>query len=145
MSSRVILKNGLNGFRKKSEGSVYRSKTKPPRKPLLLDESTSVQGLLKKGFRPIDSYPQIHKYIQPDVVQPPVARLSHGLEKVLFSSGVHRIINPSTGKYNFPRYLQKLHHPDLIDYDKMPPFRTPSVDDVCGYPFPFNFILGHVK
>lgn len=145
MSSQVsssLSRNAQNILRKRSEGSVYRSNLKPPKRPLVIDKDLSVSTLLNKGFKQIPTRPKVYEYVQPlDGAQVPIATLSHGLERALFSSGVHRLRDPVTNQYNFPPYLEKLHHPDTIDYDKMPPFKTPSVDEVLLFLDPILFTL----
>ena len=59
-----------------------------------------------------------------------IARLTHGLDIALRQPGVHFVKDPATGDFNFPPYVGRLHHPNEVDYNRMPPFITTSKDNV---------------
>ncbi|KAI9190276.1 hypothetical protein H9P43_001709 [Blastocladiella emersonii ATCC 22665] len=67
-----------------------------------------------------------------DMVKPPaevrVAELRHGLDRVLFNPGVHFLQDPRSGVYNFDPYLQRIAHPDDVNFDTFPPYITASKD-----------------
>ncbi|KAJ3049713.1 hypothetical protein HK097_009318 [Rhizophlyctis rosea] len=56
-------------------------------------------------------------------------RLAHGLEKVLFTPGIHHLKDPDTGQYNFDPYLQDIMQPEDFDFDTLPPYITASQDE----------------
>lgn len=57
-----------------------------------------------------------------------VAKLAHGLDRVLFNPGVHWLRDEHTGMYNYTRKLQHVLDVDLFDYDTLPPYITSSRD-----------------
>ncbi|KAJ1805261.1 hypothetical protein LPJ56_005413, partial [Coemansia sp. RSA 2599] len=63
-----------------------------------------------------------------------VPKLRHGLERVLFSPGVHCLEDPHSGVYNFDPYIRNITQPDEFDYDKLTPYITSSKDEtLMGY------------
>lgn len=76
----------------------------------------------------IDSFTQHRpQRILPD--QALVAKLSHGLERVLFSPGVHWMRCPRTGVYNFDPSLSHMPEVDSFNYEMgVPPFVPASED-----------------
>ncbi|KAJ2594613.1 hypothetical protein GGF39_004145, partial [Coemansia sp. RSA 1721] len=58
-----------------------------------------------------------------------VPRLEHGLERVLFSPGVHCLEDPHSGVYNFDPYIRNITQPEEFDYDKLTPYITSSKDE----------------
>ncbi|KAK0544455.1 hypothetical protein OC846_004850 [Tilletia horrida] len=58
-----------------------------------------------------------------------IAKLAHGLDRVLFNPGVHWLRDPRTGIYNYPPALRNVLDPDLFDYDALPPYITSSEDN----------------
>ncbi|KAJ2904004.1 hypothetical protein GGI21_004356, partial [Coemansia aciculifera] len=59
---------------------------------------------------------------------PRVPKLGHGLERVLFSPGVHCLQDPHSGVYNFDPYIRNITQPAEFDYDKLTPYITSSKD-----------------
>ncbi|KAJ1991838.1 hypothetical protein EDC05_003193 [Coemansia umbellata] len=59
---------------------------------------------------------------------PRVPKLAHGLERVLFSPGVHCLQDPNSGVYNFNPYVRDITQPADFDYDKLTPYITSSQD-----------------
>lgn len=57
-----------------------------------------------------------------------VAKLSHGLDKVLFSPGIHWLQDSETGKFNYEPHLRDVLDVDLFDYSALPPYVTSSKD-----------------
>ncbi|KAJ2691768.1 hypothetical protein H4R19_006292, partial [Coemansia spiralis] len=57
-----------------------------------------------------------------------VPRLGHGLERVLFSPGVHILQDPNSGVYNFDPYIRNITQPVDFDFDKLTPYITSSKD-----------------
>ncbi|KAJ2667431.1 hypothetical protein IW148_000126 [Coemansia sp. RSA 1199] len=57
-----------------------------------------------------------------------VPRLAHGLERVLFSPGVHLLQDPNSRVYNFDPYIRGITQPDEFDFDKLTPYITSSKD-----------------
>ncbi|KAJ2684690.1 hypothetical protein IWW39_004757 [Coemansia spiralis] len=65
---------------------------------------------------------------------PRVPKLGHGLERVLFSPGVHCLQDPHSGVYNFDPYIRDITQPADFDYDKLTPYITSSKDKtLMGY------------
>jgi hypothetical protein len=64
--------------------------------------------------------------IAPDLTH--VARLSHKLDHVLRSPGVHLLRDPGTQRFNFDPYLAKIHQPRELDLRALPPFTPASRD-----------------
>ncbi|KAG6877748.1 hypothetical protein C0993_004251 [Termitomyces sp. T159_Od127] len=67
-----------------------------------------IEGLLE----PSDS-PTLES-VEPPSEQYPIARLSHGLERVLFNPGIHWLQDPRSKVYNFPPYLEMI--PKVTDF-----------------------------
>ncbi|ORX73734.1 Pet127-domain-containing protein [Linderina pennispora] len=57
-----------------------------------------------------------------------VPKLAHGLERVLFSPGVHCLQDPHSHVYNFDPYIRNITQPAEFDYDKLTPYITSSKD-----------------
>ncbi|KAJ2345833.1 hypothetical protein GGF43_005122, partial [Coemansia sp. RSA 2618] len=57
-----------------------------------------------------------------------VPRLAHGLQRVLFSPGVHLLQDPNSRVYNFDPYIRSITQPDEFDFDKLTPYITSSKD-----------------
>ncbi|KAK6201393.1 mitochondrial protein Pet127-domain-containing protein, partial [Scheffersomyces amazonensis] len=55
-----------------------------------------------------------------------IPNLSHGLERVLFSPGVHFLQDPRTKVFNFSPYLKKIVDRKDFDFDSLPPFQPVS-------------------
>lgn len=57
-----------------------------------------------------------------------VAKLAHGLDRVLFNPGVHWLRDQRTGIYNYDPRLRQVLDVDLFDYNALPPYQPPSHD-----------------
>lgn len=57
-----------------------------------------------------------------------VAKLAHGLDRVLFNPGVHWLRDQRTGIYNYEPRLRHVLDVDLFDYNALPPYQPPSTD-----------------
>lgn len=121
-----------------SSSSYSAERTKPPQ------HSQPQSQQKKKGVPPhIRVTPSKHEVagiIQPteesileDVVQatpqPPIAALSHGLDRVLFNPGVHWVQDPRSRVYNFTPWLQSVPSVDDFDFNRIPQFVPSSRDD----------------
>ncbi|KAJ2770362.1 hypothetical protein IWQ56_002193, partial [Coemansia nantahalensis] len=63
-----------------------------------------------------------------------VPLLAHGLERVLFSPGVHCLQDPNSGVFNFDPYICNITQPVDFDFDKLTPYITSSKDaTLMGY------------
>jgi hypothetical protein len=60
---------------------------------------------------------------------PPIPRLSHGLDRVLFNPGVYRLQDPRSRVYNFDPYLEKIMPPSEFDFDALSEYKTSSKDE----------------
>lgn len=66
------------------------------------------------------------------VQQPPVPRLFHGLDRVLFNPGVYQLQDPSSMVYNFDPYLQKIMPVTEFDYNALAEYKTSSQDPLLS-------------
>ena len=62
--------------------------------------------------------------------QPPVPRLAHGLDRVLFNPGVYHLQDPRSRVYNFDPYVETIVPVNEFDFDALAPFLTSSQDPV---------------
>ncbi|KAI4116332.1 MAG: hypothetical protein LQ345_003229 [Seirophora villosa] len=63
-----------------------------------------------------------------DIKQPPVPRLSYGLERVLFNPGVYHLQDPRSRVYNFDPYLQTIMPAKEFDFNALKEYITSSRD-----------------
>ncbi|KAL8908225.1 MAG: hypothetical protein Q9207_000946 [Kuettlingeria erythrocarpa] len=63
-----------------------------------------------------------------DLEQPPVPRLSYGLERVLFNPGVYYLQDPRSRVYNFDPYLQTIMPAKEFDFNALKEYITSSRD-----------------
>ena len=61
---------------------------------------------------------------------PPVKKLCHELDRVLFKQGAYNLQDPRTGVYNFDHYLQHLMPAEEFDFNSLGKFITSSKDEV---------------
>jgi hypothetical protein len=119
---------------------VKGAKTFVPKSPVPLPPSTSSKidddNTLLPPLPPITSYPSILSassikftpLTNPLTSPVPIARLAHGLDRVLFNPGVHFVQDPRSGVYNFPPSLQTLPKVAAFAFDKLPQYITSSKD-----------------
>ena len=62
-----------------------------------------------------------------------VAKLEHGLDRVLFNPGVHWLRDQRTGTFNYTPEIQRVLDVDLFDYTTLPPYVTSSRDKELLY------------
>ncbi|THY32095.1 Pet127-domain-containing protein [Aureobasidium pullulans] len=62
------------------------------------------------------------------VDQPPVPRVQHGLDRVLFTQGVYPLQDSRSKVFNFDPYLQKIMPVTEFDYDALSTYKTSSQD-----------------
>jgi hypothetical protein len=66
-------------------------------------------------------------------VEPPrngkVARLARGLQRTLFSPGIHYLRDPRSGVWNFDQSLNEIPTIDKFAYHRLPQYITASKDD----------------
>lgn len=58
-----------------------------------------------------------------------VPKLGHGLDRVLFNTGVHYLRDPRTNVYNYDPFLRNISQPDEFNFDSIPKFIPPSQDN----------------
>lgn len=63
-----------------------------------------------------------------DLKQPPVPRLSYGLERVLFNPGVYHLQDPRSRVYNFDPYLQSIMPVKEFNFNALKEYITSSRD-----------------
>ena len=61
--------------------------------------------------------------------QKDIARLAHGLDRVLFNPGVYYLQDPRSRVFNFDPYLQNVMPPDEFDYEALGDFIPPYKDE----------------
>lgn len=66
------------------------------------------------------------------VDQPPVPRLSHGLDRVLFNQGVYQLQDPYSMVYNFDPYVQKIMPVTEFDFNALAEYKTSSQDTLLA-------------
>ncbi|PKI84600.1 Pet127p [Malassezia vespertilionis] len=57
-----------------------------------------------------------------------IASLAHGLDRVLFNTGIHWLRDKNSGIYNFDPRIRNVLDVDLFDYGALPPYLTSSRD-----------------
>ncbi|KAF5369477.1 hypothetical protein D9758_002532 [Tetrapyrgos nigripes] len=85
--------------------------------------SRKLEGLVEDVAKPV------LEDLTPPTKQNPIAKLSHGLERVLFNSGVHWLRDPRSGVYNFSPALEII--PKVVDFafEKLTGFVKSSRDE----------------
>jgi hypothetical protein len=64
-----------------------------------------------------------------DVEIPPIPRLAHGLDRVLFNPSVYRLQDPRSRVYNFDPYLEKIMPIKEFDFSALSAYTTSSKDE----------------
>ncbi|KAJ3017629.1 UNVERIFIED_CONTAM: hypothetical protein HDU68_011559 [Siphonaria sp. JEL0065] len=59
-----------------------------------------------------------------------VARLAHGLERTLFSPGIHVLKDARTNHFNFDPFLETITQPEDFNFDALPPYKVASGDPI---------------
>lgn len=129
----------------KNKGKNNKSKKNKPRKPSLLERLQNIRDnpsppapeaavVAQKGEESKDpSWIRIPSDIQYHRVKPPnnveVAKLAHGLDRVLFNPGVHYLKDPRTKQFNFTPFLEDITQPGDFDYEALTPYITSSRDN----------------
>lgn len=67
-----------------------------------------------------------------DIPKPAIANLQHGLDRVLFSPGVHQLQDPYSRVYNFDPYLQTVTPISEFDFNALQEYKTSSADMTLG-------------
>ncbi|RDB18053.1 hypothetical protein Hypma_000891 [Hypsizygus marmoreus] len=91
-----------------STTELYVPRATPPHIPSLLIYSRRIEGLLEPATQ------VALEDLKPTSPHRPIAKLAHGLERVLFNPGVHWLQDPRSRVYNFPPYLEKI--PKVTDF-----------------------------
>ncbi|OCK75469.1 Pet127-domain-containing protein [Lepidopterella palustris CBS 459.81] len=63
-----------------------------------------------------------------DAAMPPIPKLSHGLDRVLFNPGVYHLQDPRSRVYNFDPYLEKIMPAAEFNFDALGKYLTSSKD-----------------
>ncbi|KAI8607493.1 mitochondrial protein Pet127-domain-containing protein, partial [Chytriomyces sp. MP71] len=61
-----------------------------------------------------------------------VARLAHGLDRVLFNPGIHWLKDPRTDTFNFDPFLETVTKPEDFNFDALPPYKIASADEILN-------------
>ncbi|KIM89261.1 hypothetical protein PILCRDRAFT_218764 [Piloderma croceum F 1598] len=67
--------------------------------------------------------------LAPPCEQKPVAKLAHGLDRVLFNPGVHWLQDPRSGVYNFTTWLESIPNVRDFAFDRVTGFIKSSSDE----------------
>lgn len=100
------------------------SKIKSKSKPTSCDKNTREKSYHLNGG--IISSSQNPEYLNAKCDD--IAKLKHGLDKVLFNPGVHYLQCPRTKHFNFDSYLKDVPPVDNFDFGLVPKFTPPSKD-----------------
>lgn len=82
--------------------------------------SESITGSVTANAVPIDKVEPLREM--------EVAKLAHGLDRVLFNPGIYWLRDPRSGIYNFDPRIKDILDVDLFDYAALPPYVTSSKD-----------------
>ena len=94
-------------------------------------KSSGVKEAKNSGELVIDKIDASALSLQPiNREQPPVPRLSYGLDRVLFNPGVYNLQDHRTQVYNFDPYLQTLMPVEEFDFNALKAYVTSSKDRV---------------
>lgn len=107
----------------------------PPSQPQLFVPHYTLASAKRDGYMELQPDAWTSSYTHG--TRDSIAKLSHGLDIALKQPGVHFVKDPATGDFNFPPYVGRLHQPDEVDYNRMPPFITSSKDPVRPIIHPF--------
>jgi hypothetical protein len=119
------LKHALLSPQRKPKGKKITSKT---------EENTTPKVVKKRKKKTGEEIPI--GVLSPDELDfepieheiPPVPKLSHGLDRVLFNSGVYRLQDPRSRVYNFDPYLERIMPVAEFDFDALSEYKTSSKD-----------------
>lgn len=99
---------------------------------------TSVDIPVEPSFLKHDKANLVHMYASDlgltpiPVEQPPVPRLDHGLDRVLFNKGVYQLQDPHSRVYNFDPYLQQIMPVAEFDFNALAEYKTSSQDPLLA-------------
>ena len=102
--------------------SIEEQAEKKADKPTWVDKWVQKEGVQKLSAGTLDFQP-VHVDI------PPVPKLAHGLDRVLFNSGTYRLQDLHSRIYNFDPYLEKIMPVAEFDFDALSPYKTSSKDE----------------
>ncbi|KAJ2935143.1 hypothetical protein H1R20_g1925, partial [Candolleomyces eurysporus] len=122
-----VVPPGTGNAKRKEKSAPSKLKQKlaskdKPRPPHILVPKQEVQGTL------VTSEGAVLEDVFPSYERPPIATLSHGLERVLFNPGVHWLQDPRSRVYNFTPWLQTVPKVSDFDFDRIPAFVPSSRD-----------------
>ncbi|KAK9449181.1 mitochondrial protein Pet127-domain-containing protein, partial [Limtongia smithiae] len=108
---------------------VWQAKGDRPEWNLEYDLNDPVPEIDDSGYTVLSEYPPMQAVLDSsENALPPV--LQHGLDRVLFSPGVHVLEDARTGVHNFPKELKKIMSVHEFDYDALPQYQISSADKV---------------
>ncbi|GLB38468.1 putative mitochondrial protein Pet127 [Lyophyllum shimeji] len=103
--------------------NVTSSKEKPPHQYNPIPYSRRIEGLLEPSKEPA------LEDVVPVSAQNPIAKLEHGLDRVLFNPGVHWLKDPRSRVYNFPPYLEIIPKVSDFAFERLGGFIKSSRDE----------------
>ncbi|KAF7314200.1 hypothetical protein MKEN_00892200 [Mycena kentingensis (nom. inval.)] len=102
---------------------VKKKKDKRDKKAALALDPSTTEGLIEPSDGPV------LVDVPPLGEQRPVATLAHGLDRVLFNSGVHWLQDPRSRVYNFTPYLEDIPKVTNFAFEKLVGFIKSSHDE----------------
>ena len=78
------------------------------------------------AWRPLAIRDIVSRCVQRDSNFP---RLAHGLDRILFSPGVHYAACPRTHRFNYPAALERIPDVDEFDFTALPSFKSAANDE----------------
>ncbi|KAK3325753.1 mitochondrial protein Pet127-domain-containing protein [Apodospora peruviana] len=117
-------------------GSQKERRSKPRPKPTMVDRNTGLpvtpSGVsmkkTKKGFTVRTINPETLELTAVEKKQPPVPKLSYGLDRVLFNPGVYTLQDPRSRVFNFDPYLARIMPIKEFDFNALKQYITSSKD-----------------
>ncbi|KAA1469832.1 Pet127-domain-containing protein [Dentipellis sp. KUC8613] len=104
------------------ETQSYRDRESPPHLPQAIKYTRRVDGVLESKGRPV------LEDLEPPFPQQPIARLAHGLDRVLFNPGVYWFQDPRSRVYNFPTWLENVPSVNDFSFERVGTFVSSSRD-----------------
>ncbi|KAJ3154737.1 hypothetical protein HDU89_007977 [Geranomyces variabilis] len=108
------------------QSSLRRARRQQPTAVTALADNAAVSDMSAK-WQKVSAAPFRNEATEPlDVSRIP--KLAHGLEKVLFRPGPHFMIDPSSGRSQFQKWIKDICQPEEFNYDAQPEYKIASDD-----------------
>ncbi|KAF2151127.1 Pet127-domain-containing protein [Myriangium duriaei CBS 260.36] len=107
-------------------GAIITEDTLPKKKPR---KKANKQKKNEENDLSIQILPKELPFTALQVEQPPVPRLAHNLDRVLFNRGVYSLRDRHSGVYNFDPYLENIMPATEFNFNAIPAYKTSSEDE----------------